>query len=59
MNARRDGNIEHVAVWTISVESGFKAIERSIEQACELLEDPAWWYGNVYDSNDNPINWWL
>ena len=59
VNARHDGNLEHVTVWTIPVESGFKAIEASITRACELLEDPAWWYSNVYDSQDNPINWWL
>ncbi|NIB41717.1 DUF4265 domain-containing protein [Pseudomaricurvus alkylphenolicus] len=58
VNARRDGNLEHVAVWTIPAESGFEAIETSIAKACELLEEPVWWYGNVYDSQNNPINWW-
>jgi len=59
VSARRDGNLEHVAVWTIPVELGFKAIEASVTKACELLEEPVWWYGNVYDSKNNPINWWL
>ena len=59
VNARRDGNLEYVAVWTIPVESGFEAIEVAVAKACELLEEPAWWYGNVYDSQNNPINWWL
>jgi hypothetical protein len=59
LNARRDGNLEHVAVWTIPVESGFKDIEASVIEACKLLEDPDWWYGNVYDAQNNPINWWL
>ena len=57
--ARRDGNLEHVAVWTIAVEVGFELIEASVAKACELLDEPAWWYGNVYDSQNNPINWWL
>jgi hypothetical protein len=59
VNARRDGNLEHVAVWTIPAESGFEAIEASVAKACELLEEPVWWYGNVYDSQNYPINWWL
>lgn len=59
VGARRDGNLEHVAVWTIPVELGFEAIEASVIKACELLEEPVWWYGNVYDSQNKPINWWL
>lgn len=59
VNSRRDGNLEHLAVWTIPVESGFEAIEAAVGKACELLEEPVWWYGNVYDSQNNPINWWL
>lgn len=59
VNSRRDGNLEHIAVWTIPVESGFEAIEAAVSKACELLEEPVWWYGNVYDSQDNPINWWV
>ena len=59
IGARRDGNLQYVAVWTIPVKSGFKNIEASVAKACELLEDPDWWYGNVYDSENNPINWWL
>ena len=56
--ARRDGNLEHVAVWTIPVKSGFKNIEAAIAKACSLLKEPTWWYGNVYDAQDNPLNWW-
>lgn len=58
VGARRDGNLERVAVWTIPVDSGFKNIESAIEDACTLLQEPIWWYGNVYDSDNNPINWW-
>jgi len=59
VGARRDGNLERVAVWTIPVKSGFNDIELSIANACKILEEPDWWYGNVYDSQNNPINWWL
>ena len=59
VGARRDGNLERVAVWTIPVEAGFKDIESAINIACKLLIEPFWWYGNVFDSQDNPINWWL
>ncbi|WP_169337088.1 DUF4265 domain-containing protein [Microbulbifer variabilis] len=59
VGGRRDGNLEHVAVWTIPANSGYKAIEASITKACELLNEPVWWYGNVYDSENKPVNWWL
>jgi hypothetical protein len=58
VGARLDGNLEHVAVWTIPVESGFQKIEVAIAKACELLKEPTWWYGNVYDAQGNPLNWW-
>lgn len=59
VNARRDGNLKHTAVWTIPLEANFKAIEAAMVKACELLEEPDWWFGNIYDSQNNPINWWL
>ncbi|XOV78272.1 MAG: DUF4265 domain-containing protein [Aestuariibacter sp.] len=58
VGARRDGNLKHVAVWTIPVKSGFQNIEAAIAKACELLKEPTWWYGNVYDSQGSPLNWW-
>ena len=58
VGARRDGNLEHVAVWTIPAKNGFKKIEEAIDKACELLQEPTWWYGNVYDAQNNPLNWW-
>ena len=58
VGARRDGNLEHIAVWTIPVKIGFQKIEVAVTKACDLLNEPTWWYGNVYDSQDNPLNWW-
>jgi len=59
VGARRDGNMEYVAVWTIPVGSGFSEIEASVKKACALLKEPEWWYGNVYDPGGDPLNWWL
>ena len=58
VSARRDGNLKHVAVWTIPVSVGFQKIEVAVAKACNLLKEPTWWYGNVYDSQNNPLNWW-
>ncbi|CAD5279046.1 hypothetical protein ALTERO38_51471 [Alteromonas sp. 38] len=38
VGARLDGNLEHVAVWTIPVKRGFQKIEVAIAKACELLK---------------------
>lgn len=58
VGGRLDGNLEHVAVWTIPVKSGFQEIEAAITSACDFLKEPTWWYGNVYDAQDKPLNWW-
>ena len=58
LGARRDGNIANAAVWTIPVTATFSAIEDAMNRVTELVPDSGWWYGNVYDENDNPLDWW-
>ncbi|WP_196161109.1 DUF4265 domain-containing protein [Reinekea sp. G2M2-21] len=59
VGARRDGNLERVGVWTMPLKSGFEPIEIAIKMACSELCEPTWWFGNAYDSNNQPLNWWL
>ncbi|XAL99588.1 DUF4265 domain-containing protein [Phycisphaeraceae bacterium D3-23] len=58
LGSRRDGDIAKAAVWTIPISATFVAIEEAMEKVIELVPDSGWWYGNVYDENDNPLNWW-
>ena len=59
IDARFDGAIDHAAVWTVPVEAGFPTIEERMAQVSGLCDGSTWWYGNVYDENDSPLNWWL
>jgi len=58
LGARRDGAIERAAVWTIPVSTGFEAIEAAMEAVVSLISGSSWLYGNVYDENEKPLNWW-
>ena len=58
LGARRDGDIAKAAVWTVPVTATFTAIEEAMNRVTDLIPDSGWWYGNVYDENDNPLNWW-
>jgi hypothetical protein len=42
---------------TVPVSAGFPAIEEVVERWTAGRHCP-WGYGNVYDADDNPLNWW-
>ena len=44
-------------VVTVPVSAGFPAIEEVVERWTADRDCP-WGYGNVYDADDNPLNWW-
>lgn len=46
-------------VATVPVSAGFSAIERAIEEAMSEASDAEWSYGNVYDGQGQPLNWWV
>jgi Domain of unknown function (DUF4265) len=46
------------AVVTVPVASGFPAIEEAIKDWVDAQEAVEWYYGNVYDADDRPLNWW-
>ena len=46
-----------LAVFTFPVTTGFEAIE-SIVSAYTRRHEEEWYYGNVYDDQDQPLNWW-
>ncbi|GAA0910358.1 DUF4265 domain-containing protein [Virgisporangium aurantiacum] len=45
-------------VITVPVSAGFPAIEEIVDHWTADHECP-WSYGNVYDADDKPLNWWL
>ena len=48
------------AVVTVQVTHGFPAIERATERAIETATRGTveWHFGNVYDEQGKPLNWW-
>lgn len=59
--ARLDATVEappdlKFAVITVPVAHGFPAIEHAIRRATKGAVE--WYFGNVYDDHDRPLNWW-
>lgn len=48
-----------LVVATVSVSVGFEAVESAIRQGLIDSVGVEWFYGNVYDEHDQPLNWWL
>jgi hypothetical protein len=46
------------AVVTVPAAAGFPAIEQAIGNWIATQADVDWYFGNVYDDNDNPLGWW-
>ncbi len=57
-----DGEIEHederLLVFSVPASVGFAAIEAVMQQLLEGRNDAVWRYGNVYDNEGEPLNWW-
>ena len=58
LGGRLDGRVRSAAVWSVPDAAGFGAIEQILGRVCNLEPDVVWWYGNVYDDNDQPLLWW-
>ncbi|WP_016956536.1 DUF4265 domain-containing protein [Catenovulum agarivorans] len=57
--SRFDGGVKHACVWTVDLsQTNFGNIERSMKNIMRKVPDSKWWYGNVYDANNKPLNWW-
>lgn len=55
-----DSTTVHLLILTISVSSGFAAIEDLMRLLGDWFQIERWMYGNVYDPADGvtPLNWW-
>lgn len=45
-------------VVTVPVAAGFANVERAVVAAINDAPGVQWFYGNVYDELDQPLNWW-
>jgi thiamine biosynthesis protein ThiC len=59
LDAKCDGTIKKACVWTVSLSNNsFRQIEFVMKNIESIVPELTWWYGNVYDKNDKPLNWW-
>jgi hypothetical protein len=49
----------HFLVVTCPVSVGFPAIEATMSRWESTGRGPGWCYGNVYDDNGAPLDWWI
>lgn len=54
-----DGRIARAAVFTLPYRGQFEEIESIANEAASAFPGTVWYLGNVYDENDQPLNWWL
>lgn len=59
LDGRIDGRFERSAVFTIPAAGGFGGIEVLLDEFIEHNEGVVWDYGNVYDGEGEPLDWWL
>ncbi len=45
-------------VVTLDVKAGFSVVERLLDEFVRTHGDTEWFFGNVYDSDGLPLNWW-
>ncbi|CAH0993119.1 hypothetical protein SIN8267_03258 [Sinobacterium norvegicum] len=59
LDGRRDIKTERVLAYSVPAESGFAAIEQVMNDLAKANDDVQWVYGNVYDADGEPLNWWM
>jgi len=59
LGGRCDGAIEKAAVYTVPVTAGFDSIQNVMRAMVTEVAGSSWYFGNIYDADDNPLNWWL
>jgi hypothetical protein len=54
-----DGHNTGFAAYTFPVKAGFHVVARILEDFVTRHPQYSWTYGNVYDEDDEPLNWWI
>jgi hypothetical protein len=58
LGGRLDGSANAGLAYTIPVEAGFAAIEKTFETFVSSHPDCVWEYGNVYAEDGSALDWW-
>jgi len=58
LSGRLDGRIDRGLAFTIPVRAGFPAVQKVFGEYLQTNPAAVWEYGNVYDENGTPIEWW-
>lgn len=53
-----DGGIERAMTFTIPISASLDAIDDAFTRFCTKTPGLVWEYGNVYDDDGSPLNWW-
>jgi hypothetical protein len=59
LDGRADGRLGQAAVFTVPAASGFDNIEQIFNDHIDENPGTLWEYGNVYDDQGEPLEWWL
>jgi len=59
LDGRVDGQLEQAAVFTMPAAAGFDNIEQIFNDYVDEQPGTLWEYGNVYDEDGEPLEWWL
>jgi hypothetical protein len=59
LDGRIDGQLDQAAVFTIPAAAGFDNIEQIFNDYVDENPGTLWEYGNVYDDEGEPLEWWL
>lgn len=52
-----DGSNDGAAVFTVPAQVGFEAIQAATVDGLASHPEASWHFGNVYDGDDQPLNW--
>jgi hypothetical protein len=58
LDGRLDGCLRHAAAITVPVTATFEAIEAVMARTVETFPGIEWYFANVYDDRDQPLDWW-
>jgi hypothetical protein len=58
LDGRLDGRHRHAAAITVPVGATFETIEAVMAGSVETFPGIEWYFANVYDDRDQPLDWW-
>ena len=50
---------QKTVTFSVHITAGFDKIEKVCDELTSLIPEAKWQYGNVYDWNNEPLNWWI